>query len=59
MVTQGYHLPRAVYTCQSAGIDTIGVNAQTGSGRSVSAYDVFREWLSTDKLFVQLLKNKV
>lgn len=25
VVTQGYHLPRAVYTCRRAGIDAVGL----------------------------------
>lgn len=54
VVTQGYHLPRAVYSCRVVGIDSIGVNAQTESGRGWSPYALGREWLSTDKLFVQL-----
>lgn len=54
VVTQGYHLPRAVYSCRVVGIDAIGVNAQTEAGRGWSPYALAREWLSTDKLFVQL-----
>lgn len=54
VVTQGYHLPRAVYSCRAVGINAIGVNAQTESGRGWSPYALAREWLSTDKLFTQL-----
>ncbi len=58
VVTQGYHEPRAVFTCRYVGIDTIGVNAQSEPGEGWSLYAIAREWLSTDKLFVQLLVNK-
>ncbi|MCA9327187.1 YdcF family protein [Candidatus Saccharibacteria bacterium] len=54
VVTQGYHLPRAVFTCKAVGIDAIGVNAQARYGRNASIFDIAREWLSTDKLFVQI-----
>lgn len=57
VVTQGYHLPRAVYSCRVAGIDVMGVNAQTESGRGWSPYALGREWLSTDKLFIQIALN--
>jgi vancomycin permeability regulator SanA len=58
VISQGYHIPRAILTCQKVGIDTIGVNAQTKSGKSWGYYDIVREWLSTDKLFIQLLDRK-
>lgn len=58
VVTQGYHVPRAVFSCQKVGINTIGVNAQARYGRSVTGFDIVREWLSTDKLFVQLIAHK-
>lgn len=54
VVTQGYHLPRAVLTCQKNGIDTIGLDAPTRISKRTMAWYVFREWLSTDKLFIQL-----
>jgi vancomycin permeability regulator SanA len=54
VVTQGYHLPRAVYSCQKNGIDTIGLDAPTIISRRNMAWYTLREWLSTDKLFLQL-----
>lgn len=57
LVTQGYHLPRAVFTCQAIGMDAIGVNAQSSPGRNWTPYGIAREWLSTDKLFVQLVRH--
>ncbi len=54
IVTQGYHEPRAVYSCRAIGMDAIGVNAQSEPHQGYSAYAIAREWLSTDKLFIQL-----
>jgi len=58
-VTQSYHLPRAVFSCQQVGIDTIGVAAVARHGRSASAYDLLRESASTYKLYVQLAVRSV
>jgi vancomycin permeability regulator SanA len=42
VVSQGYHLPRALYLARHAGIDAVGVPAEaTRSGRWVT----FRGWL--------------
>ncbi len=59
LVTQGYHLPRAVFSCRAIGMDAIGVNAQSKPQEGWSPYAVAREWLSTDKLFMQLGLHKV
>jgi vancomycin permeability regulator SanA len=58
-VTQSYHLPRAVFSCQRVGIDTVGVAAVARYGRSFSAYDLLRESASTYKLYVQLAVRSV
>lgn len=58
-VTQSYHLPRAVFSCQRVGIDTVGVSAVARYGRSASAYDLLRESASTYKLYVQLAVRSV
>jgi vancomycin permeability regulator SanA len=54
VVTQGYHLPRAVMTCRSLGIDTIGVAASREGKDSALTY-IAREYLSTDKAIVELV----
>jgi vancomycin permeability regulator SanA len=54
LVTQGYHLPRAVMTCKDLGIKTIGI-AALAQGRDFTAAYIIREWVSTDKATVQLL----
>ncbi len=54
VVTQGYHLPRALMTCRGLGIDAIGVAAEH-KGRDFTASYIMREWLSTDKAAYQLI----
>lgn len=54
VVTQGYHLPRALMTCRGLGIDAIGVAAEHQSRDFTISY-VIREWLSTDKAVLQLI----
>lgn len=58
-VTQAYHLPRAVFSCQQVGIDTVGVEAVARFGRSASGYDYVRESASTYKLYMQLAVRKL
>lgn len=41
VITQGFHLPRAVFLCRQAGIDAVGVAAPTEGGRR--AADQVRE----------------
>lgn len=53
LVTQGYHLPRAVMTCRDLGIDAIGVAAIRQGKDSALTY-IAREFLSTDKAIVEL-----
>jgi|SRR6185312_3199931 len=54
VVTQGYHLPRALMACQGLGIDAIGVAAEH-QGRDFTASYIVREWISTDKITFQLI----
>lgn len=54
LVTQGYHLPRALVACNGLGVPSIGVNA-IHPARSWGAMYIAREWLSTDKIILQLL----
>jgi vancomycin permeability regulator SanA len=54
LVSQGYHLPRAVMTCNGIGINSVGV-AALRTGRDSAINYIVREWLSTDKAMVQLL----
>lgn len=54
VITQGYHLPRAVITCNGLGIDTIGVAATKRGGDFTVTY-IMREYVSTTKALLQLL----
>lgn len=56
LVTQGYHLPRAVVTCQRQGLNVIGVAAQSDQ-RDWAATYLLREVFSTDKMVVQNIVN--
>jgi vancomycin permeability regulator SanA len=58
VVTQGYHVPRAVISCRHAGITTIGVNAHTQVRSWRAGWYLVREWLATDKLMLQIAREK-
>jgi vancomycin permeability regulator SanA len=53
VVTQGYHLPRAIVTCRGLGIETVGV-ATAHTGRDFTLSYVAREYISTVKALIQL-----
>lgn len=50
IVTQGYHLPRALYVARALGLDAYGVDAELNNYRGV-AYREFREALARCKDF--------
>lgn len=54
VISQGYHVPRAVATCNKLGVQSIGVAAKHASRDYTLPYLV-REVLSSDKAFVQLI----
>lgn len=58
IVTQGYHLPRAVFTCRRLGIDAVGLG---GSEMSAHPHETIqyslREVLSTVKASWQLVRK--
>jgi len=54
VVTQSYHLPRAVMTCLQSGIDTVGVAAKS-TGRDWTVLYVVREFFATGKAYAQAL----
>lgn len=54
LVTHGYHLPRALLTCNDLGIKSVGVKADS-PGSSFSKLYVLREFFSINKAAVQLL----
>lgn len=48
LVTQGFHLPRALYLCNMLGVDGVGVPADIQYYRKISrAFWTFREMLAT------------
>ncbi|MFE2755757.1 vancomycin high temperature exclusion protein [Actinosynnema sp. NPDC059335] len=49
VVTQEFHLPRAVALCRSAGIDASGVGHDTSQWASTTAYGYFREGFAAAK----------
>ncbi|HVV67266.1 MAG TPA: ElyC/SanA/YdcF family protein [Candidatus Saccharimonadales bacterium] len=54
LVSQEYHLPRAMVTCKGLGIQNIGV-AATHTERDFTVNYILREFLSTDKMVFQLI----
>jgi SanA protein len=45
LVTQSYHLPRALYTCNALGVEAIGIAA--GQSQHSHFYDNVREFFAT------------
>jgi len=59
LVSNGYHLPRAIMTCDGLGVHSIGVAADSQGHRDYTINYIMREWLSTDKAVIQnILKPK-
>lgn len=54
LVTQGYHLPRAMTTCEGLGVKNVGVIAEHPARDFTVSY-ILREFLSTDKMIFQLV----
>lgn len=54
LITQGYHLPRAVFACSGLGVQATGVDA-VNHGRDWAFNYTVREWISTDKITWQLI----
>ncbi len=53
LVTQDFHLPRAIYTCQSLGLDAVGVSASLQPYIFGDYYEL-REYFATLKMLVDL-----
>jgi len=54
LVSQGYHLPRAMTTCKGLGVQNVGVIAEHPA-RDYTVNYILREFLSTDKMMFQLI----
>ncbi|HET6443078.1 MAG TPA: ElyC/SanA/YdcF family protein [candidate division Zixibacteria bacterium] len=57
LVTQEYHLPRALFTCYNLGIDADGVRADMRTYRSASWYEL-RETVATLVAIADLLRGE-
>ena len=53
LVTQEFHLPRAIYTCNSLGVESMGVSASLQPYVFADFYEV-REYAATLAMFVDL-----
>lgn len=58
VVSQGFHLPRAVWLCQRLGLDAEGVAAGDAGHRSTAAYGVLREVLAVDKAVLDVVRHR-
>ena len=60
LVTQGFHLPRAVALCRAAGIDAEGVLAGCGDCDRVRlVWNTSRDWLAAPKAAWDVLSDRV
>jgi len=53
LITQGYHLPRAIFTCNALGIDSVGYSATVRSYVK-GAYFEFRELLAIHQAIIDV-----
>ncbi|WP_258956961.1 SanA/YdcF family protein [Rhodococcus globerulus] len=59
IVTQGYHVPRAVALCRDAGIDADGVNSDCGCATTTLVKNAAREWiLAKPKAAIDMLSGR-
>lgn len=56
LVTQAFHLPRAIFTCRRLGIETVGVGADLRPYRGARWYE-FRETVATAVAFWDTLRQ--
>ncbi|MDD2694543.1 MAG: ElyC/SanA/YdcF family protein [Anaerolineales bacterium] len=55
LVTQGFHLPRTIYTCRALGVDAVGISSDLRSyRRSARLYWDVRELFATLVAFVEV-----
>ncbi len=59
LVTQGFHLPRALFLCNMLGVTAVGVSADLNDYRKISrTVWTTREWIATLAAIVDLLQHK-
>ncbi len=57
LVTQEFHLPRAIFTCNMLGVDTVGVNSDPRTYRAAEFYEV-RETLATYRALWDVIRRR-
>ena len=58
LISQAYHLPRAIWTCSSLGVKSVGVAAKLAkdsNGRDYTTNYLLREIVSSDKAILQTI----
>jgi SanA protein len=58
VISQDFHLPRIIFLCKKAGIETIGFSADY-QGYEFSIYDFTRESLARVKAVIEVFSNKL
>lgn len=58
MVSQSFHLPRAVWLCRHLGVEADGVAAPDAGHASTSAYGTLREVLAVDKAVLDVARRR-
>lgn len=58
LISQEFHLPRALYTCHSLGITAVGVAADSREYRAANWYE-FREIYASIAALLDILRNKM
>jgi vancomycin permeability regulator SanA len=58
LVSQPFHLARAVWTCRRLGVQAIGAATRSDDGLSVTWYGWLREIPATDKAVVDVLRGR-
>lgn len=61
LVSQTYHLPRAIATCRLTGLDAVGVGDETVKANDPSRWRryEFREWLADINMAYEVLSRRV
>ena len=59
LVTQNFHLPRALFTCRNLGLDAVGASADLQTYQIISIrWSQARELLATDAALVDVLRRE-
>jgi SanA protein len=59
LVTQGFHLPRALFTCRNLGVEAVGVSADLRGYHPLSIrWSTTREFLATLRALVDVVQQK-